>query len=122
MVQTIQVRKKPNKQNAAGGQRDRRARFTRPGWSEATTTPASGRSSTLRPNELLEQLCRITAESLCQLAELYHVQATLASLHLRHEALWLPQPLRELNLSDAGGLPRGRDEADQLLMPLREDR
>lgn len=80
------------------------------------------RSSTLRPNELLEQLCRITAESLCQLAELYHVQATLAPFHLRHEALWLSQPLRELDLGDACRLPRRSDEGDELLMPLREDR
>jgi len=45
------------------------------------------------------------AESLRDLTELDHVQAALAALYLRHEALGLSQPLRELDLSDVRRLP-----------------
>lgn len=50
------------------------------------------------------------------------IAESISSLNLRHEALWLSQPLRELDLSDASRLPRRSDEGDELLMPLREDR
>lgn len=56
-------------------------------------------------SEVLQQLRRITAQRLRDLTELDHVQATLASLYLRHEALWLSQLFRELDLSDASRLP-----------------
>lgn len=62
------------------------------------------------------------SERLCDLAKLDHIQAALAPLHLRHEALGLPKTLRQLDLSDASSLPRRGDESDELLMPLREDR
>ncbi len=79
-------------------------------------------SSTTWLQEHTQQGCWLAAKSLGNLTEFDHVQAALTSLHLRHEALWLPQPLRELDLSDFGRLPHGSDEGDELLMPLRENR
>lgn len=61
-------------------------------------------------------------EGLGDLAKLDHIQPSLPTLHLRYQALGLPQLLRELDLGDASRLPRRCDEGDELLMPLREDR
>lgn len=78
--------------------------------------------SSVPVEKLIEQLRGVATQRLGDLTELDHVQAALAPLHLRHEALGSPQSVRELDLGDAGGLPRRGDEADQLLVPLREDR
>lgn len=62
------------------------------------------------------------AQRLRDLTELDHVQATLASLYFRDKALRLPEPLRELDLSEASRPSHRSDEGDELLMPLRENR
>lgn len=62
------------------------------------------------------------AEGRRHLTKLNHVQAALTTLHLRNEALSLSQSLCQLDLSDTCRIPRRGDEADQLLMPLRENR
>ena len=81
-----------------------------------------GGSLALYIEKLLEQLRRLVTEGLRELAKLDHVDPTLAPLDLRHETLGPAQPLRQLDLSDASRLPHRGDEADELLMPLREDR
>ena len=67
-------------------------------------------SSTTWLQELTQQVRWLAAKSLGNMTELDHVQAALTSLHLGHKALWLPQPLRELDLRDVGRLPHRGDE------------
>jgi hypothetical protein len=62
------------------------------------------------------------AKGFGDLAELNHVDPTLAPLNLRHEALRTIQAGGQLDLGDAG-CPTCRDEElNEFLMPLREDR
>jgi hypothetical protein len=62
------------------------------------------------------------AERFSDLTELNHVNPTLTSLDLGHEALRTSQATGELNLSDAGGLTSRDEELNEFLMPLREER
>lgn len=62
------------------------------------------------------------AESLRDLAELNHVNSTLASLNFRYEALRASQATGEFNLGNTGSLTSRDKELNEFLMPLREDR
>ena len=62
------------------------------------------------------------AESFRDLAELNHVNPTLAALNFRYEALRATQAIGEFCLGDTSNLPSCDEELNELLMPLRKDR
>ena len=62
------------------------------------------------------------SEGFGDLTELDYINATLAPLNFRYEALGAVQAGGKLDLSDAGSLPCRAKELNEFLMPLREDR